>query len=133
MFLGYTFTGRTHDYKMLKAELSPELDWFVGLSVLVDLGYLGIQTDYKVYEKRLLESLAQVAFLKIYLATVHFFQTTFSGAKPLNFMVKIPKRWQKNHKLLDWTSPMSSNSRTFITNFSVFSREDCLVKKVYGS
>lgn len=46
VFLGYTFPGRTHDYKMLKAELSPELNWFVGLSVLVDLGYLGIQTDY---------------------------------------------------------------------------------------
>jgi len=46
VFLGYTFTGHTHDYKMLKTELSPELDWFVGLSVLVDLGYLGLQTDY---------------------------------------------------------------------------------------
>lgn len=46
VFLGYTFTGHHHDYKMLKAELPPELDWFVGLSVLVDLGYLGIQTDY---------------------------------------------------------------------------------------
>lgn len=31
---------------MLKAELSPELAWFVGLSVRVDLGYLGLQTDY---------------------------------------------------------------------------------------
>jgi len=31
---------------MLKAELTPKLDWFAGLSVLVDLGYLGIQTDY---------------------------------------------------------------------------------------
>jgi hypothetical protein len=46
VFLGYTFSGRQHDYKMLKAELSPELDWFVNLSVLVDLGYLGIHTDY---------------------------------------------------------------------------------------
>ncbi len=46
IFLGYTFPGHQHDYKMLKAELSPELDWFVGLSVLVDLGYLGVQTDY---------------------------------------------------------------------------------------
>jgi len=46
VFLGYTFTGRHHDYKMLKVELAPELDWFVGLSVLVDLGYLGLQTDY---------------------------------------------------------------------------------------
>jgi DDE superfamily endonuclease len=31
---------------MLKTELPPALDWFAGLSVLVDLGYLGIQTDY---------------------------------------------------------------------------------------
>ena len=31
---------------MLKAELPPELDWFADLTVLVDLGYLGIQTDY---------------------------------------------------------------------------------------
>lgn len=46
VFLGNTFTGRHHDYKMLKVELAPELDWFVGLCVLVDLGYLGLQTDY---------------------------------------------------------------------------------------
>jgi hypothetical protein len=46
VFLGYTFSGRHHDYKMLEAELSPEPDWFVDLSVRVDLGYLGIQTDY---------------------------------------------------------------------------------------
>ncbi len=46
LFLGRTFTGHNHDYTMLKAELPPELDWFSGLSVLVDLGYLGIQTDY---------------------------------------------------------------------------------------
>jgi len=46
VFLGYTFSGHSHDYTMLKAELSPDLDWFVGLSVLVDLGYLGLQTDY---------------------------------------------------------------------------------------
>jgi DDE superfamily endonuclease len=46
VFLGYTCAGHQHDYTLLKAELSPELDWFAGLSVLVDLGYLGIQTDY---------------------------------------------------------------------------------------
>jgi len=46
LFLGRTFTGHNHDYTMLKAELPPMLDWFAGLSVLVDLGYLGIQTDY---------------------------------------------------------------------------------------
>jgi len=46
VFLGRTFTGHHHDYTMLKAELPPELDWFTDLKVLVDLGYLGIQTDY---------------------------------------------------------------------------------------
>ena len=46
VFLGRTFTGHNHDYTMLKEELPPELDWFTDIGVLVDLGYLGIQTDY---------------------------------------------------------------------------------------
>jgi hypothetical protein len=46
IFLGRTFTGHNHDYSMLKAELPPELDWFGELKVWVDLGYLGIGTDY---------------------------------------------------------------------------------------
>jgi len=46
LFLGRTFTGHHHDYTMLKTELPPDLDWFAELSVLVDLGYLGMQTDY---------------------------------------------------------------------------------------
>ena len=46
VFLGHTFTGRNHDYTMLKEELSPDLDWFTDIDLLVDLGYLGIQTDY---------------------------------------------------------------------------------------
>lgn len=32
---------------MLKAELPPDLDWFTDIVVLVDLGYMGIQTDYR--------------------------------------------------------------------------------------
>jgi hypothetical protein len=47
LFVGRTFTGRNHDYKMLKEELPPELDWFSELKVLVDLGYLGILSDYE--------------------------------------------------------------------------------------
>lgn len=31
---------------MLKAEFPPAIDWFAPLKVLVDLGYLGIRTDY---------------------------------------------------------------------------------------
>jgi hypothetical protein len=44
--VGRTFTGHNHDYTMLKTELPPELDWFSDLHVWVDLGYLGIETDY---------------------------------------------------------------------------------------
>lgn len=31
---------------MLKTELPPDLDWFTDIAVLVDLAYLGIQSDY---------------------------------------------------------------------------------------
>lgn len=46
VFLGRTFSGRHHDYRMLKEELPPALDWFVDLEVWVDLGYQGIRSDY---------------------------------------------------------------------------------------
>lgn len=32
---------------MFKQELPPDLDWFADLNVRVDLGYLGIQSDYR--------------------------------------------------------------------------------------
>jgi DDE superfamily endonuclease len=32
---------------MLKQEFPPELDWFADIHVRVDLGYLGIQSDYR--------------------------------------------------------------------------------------
>ena len=47
VFLGRTFSGHNHDYSMLKQELPPELDWFIDINVWVDLGYLGIQSDYR--------------------------------------------------------------------------------------
>ena len=47
VFLGRTFSGHNHDYSMLKQELPPELDWFTDIHVRVDLGYLGIQSDYR--------------------------------------------------------------------------------------
>ena len=46
LFVGRTFSGHHHDYAMLKAEFPPDYDWFATLKVLVDLGYLGIRTDY---------------------------------------------------------------------------------------
>ena len=47
VFLGRTFSGHNHDYTMLKQEFPPEVDWFTNLRVRVDLGYLGIQADYR--------------------------------------------------------------------------------------
>ena len=47
LFLGKTFTGHTHDYKMLKEEFPPELPWFKDVNGLADLGYQGIQNDYE--------------------------------------------------------------------------------------
>ena len=47
IFLGRTFSGHKHDYLRLKQELPPELDWFTELHGRVDLGYLGLQSDYR--------------------------------------------------------------------------------------
>jgi hypothetical protein len=46
VFLGRTFSGHNHDYIMLKQEFPPDLDWFTDINVRVDLGYLGMQSDY---------------------------------------------------------------------------------------
>jgi hypothetical protein len=47
VFLGRTCSGHNHDYSMLKQEFPPELDWFADLQVRVDLGYLGMPSDYR--------------------------------------------------------------------------------------
>jgi hypothetical protein len=47
VFLGRTFIGHNHDYSMLKQEFPPDSDWFRDIHVRVDLGYHGIQSDYK--------------------------------------------------------------------------------------
>src|SRR5262245_37168614 len=46
IFLGRTCSGHHHAYSRLKQELPPEFDWFTDLHVRVDLGYLGMQSDY---------------------------------------------------------------------------------------
>src|SRR5499427_6980405 len=47
IFLGRTFSGHNHDSLMLQHELPPALDWFSDLYVRVDLGYLGMKSDYR--------------------------------------------------------------------------------------
>ena len=46
VFLGRTFSGHHHDSLLLNQEFPPELDGCTDLHVRVDLGYLGIQSDY---------------------------------------------------------------------------------------
>lgn len=50
LFLGYTVFGSEHDYSLLKTEFDPKTDWFATFKLWVDLGYLGIKTDYKALE-----------------------------------------------------------------------------------
>lgn len=47
LFLGKTFPGHVHDYKMLKNEFPPDEPWFKNIGTLVDLGYVGIKKDYE--------------------------------------------------------------------------------------
>jgi hypothetical protein len=47
LFVGRTFSGREHDFTMLKDEFSPEHIWFETIRVLVDLGYQGILDAYE--------------------------------------------------------------------------------------
>ena len=48
VFLGRTFSGHNHDYKMLKQEFPLDGDWFSDIHVRVDLGYQGMQSDYNI-------------------------------------------------------------------------------------
>lgn len=50
LFLGYTIFGSKHDYSLFKAEFSPDQAWFETFKLWVDLGYLGIKTDYEAVE-----------------------------------------------------------------------------------
>ena len=38
--------GKIHDYKFMKEAFPPEKKWFEGFNIKVDLGFLGIASDY---------------------------------------------------------------------------------------
>jgi len=40
------WVGKSHDYKQLKHEFSPDQSWFKDLPVSLDLGYQGFGKDY---------------------------------------------------------------------------------------
>lgn len=47
LFLGKTFHGSNHDFKILKEEFPIDIPWFDAVKeVLVDLGYKGIKKEY---------------------------------------------------------------------------------------
>ena len=46
VFLGETKPGCHHDYTLLKAAFPPQHPWFELITILVDLGFQGIKTDY---------------------------------------------------------------------------------------
>lgn len=47
-FLSYAYCGSSHDYSMLKTELPPEQAiWFDDHHIRVDLGFLGIASEYE--------------------------------------------------------------------------------------
>jgi len=47
LFVGATFSGRNHDYKVLKTEFPPDQPWFKDINLTLDLGYQGILKDYE--------------------------------------------------------------------------------------
>ncbi|MCP4372186.1 MAG: transposase [Deltaproteobacteria bacterium] len=47
LFLGYTVSGSMHDYGLLKNEFPQAENWFENFNLWIDLGYLGIQSDYE--------------------------------------------------------------------------------------
>jgi len=47
LYISNCYKGSIHDYKILKKEFPIDKNWFVDLSLIVDLGYFGIEKDYK--------------------------------------------------------------------------------------
>lgn len=47
LYISNCYKGSMHDYKILKKEFPADKNWFDNLSLIVDLGYLGIEKDYK--------------------------------------------------------------------------------------
>jgi hypothetical protein len=44
--MSHLFGGHVHDYCMMKAEFDTHLSWFLTVTLLADLGFLGANKDY---------------------------------------------------------------------------------------
>lgn len=47
LYIGRTFSGKNNDFGMFKKEFKPGENWFSTFNILVDLGYLGFNSNYK--------------------------------------------------------------------------------------
>lgn len=45
-FISSYYIGKTHDFSLLKEEFNPDLNWFAGYQIRLDLGYQGFKSDY---------------------------------------------------------------------------------------
>ena len=41
------YVGSSHDFAILKEEFPPEFDWFKDYRILLDLGFLGFESNYE--------------------------------------------------------------------------------------
>jgi hypothetical protein len=48
LYVSALFTGKTHDYEILKRSIPKNTDCFLAKEILVDLGFIGIKKDYKI-------------------------------------------------------------------------------------
>jgi hypothetical protein len=46
LYVSPCWVGKTHDYRMFQGEFPPAQPWFAPFRLRVDLGFLGIATDY---------------------------------------------------------------------------------------
>ena len=50
LYLSECWVGKTHDYRMLLEEFPPAEPWFTKFRLRVDLGFIGIEKDYRCKE-----------------------------------------------------------------------------------
>jgi len=52
-YISRGYVGSSHDFAILKEEFPPEYDWFKDYLVLIDLGFLGFESNYNCNEVKI--------------------------------------------------------------------------------
>jgi hypothetical protein len=53
LYVSALFSGKTHDYELLKRSIPKNTDCLLAKEILVDLGFIGIKKDYKIENLRI--------------------------------------------------------------------------------